>query len=153
MIKGYRKSASAAKAEGSARSAGEKNLTVKVDVAYPLMNDVRSDNFTIKVEPPEEPLDAPTLKLSINFEAEESLAEVMEFSKNSEGVKLKSAANNAGLIYAKDTRLQLLTGSGSAAICVCNGGNAVPEWSSGEGSSVFGVKSRQFGCFEISECY
>ena len=79
MIKGYRKSASAAKAEGSARSAGEKNLTVKVDVAYPLMNDVRSDNFTIKVEPPEEPLDAPTLKLSINFEAEESLAEVMEF--------------------------------------------------------------------------
>ena len=127
MIKGYRKSASAAKAEGSARSAGEKNLTVKVDVA-------------------------PTLKLSINFEAEESLAEVMEFSKNSEGVKLKSAANNAGLIYAKDTRLQLLTGSGSAAICVCNGGNAVPEWSSGEGSSVFGVKSGQFGCFEISEC-
>ena len=92
MIKGYRKSASAAKVEGSARSAGEKNLTVKVDVAYPLMNDVRSDNFTIKVEPPEEPLDAPTLKLSINFEAEESLAEVMEFSKNSEGVKLKSLA-------------------------------------------------------------
>ncbi len=118
---------------GAAETPPEKSFSILVDVWFPLMNDVRCGDFSLRAENIAEDVNDPHVELGVDFEIDPSASPVF-LVESAQNIHTFKGTGAPGMVYSADKQLKILDSSGANGLCVCK--NSLPEWEDSGGAAV-----------------